>query len=256
MPVTNTSYIPYATVGRVITVLRKLREDRMPDKVDQTALTRVGIPEGSTLRVIAALKFLGLINEGGNKTELADRLARAKSDEYPMVLAEIVRAAYSDVFVHLDPATASEIDFHDAFRGFSPAKQRARMITLFVGLCQEAKIMEGEPTIVNANRPTERKTSPAGNGTGASSEKTAVRKPAETPTVPTPPASSSPNNLSTTDAMRFNIDSRYKRLIFLHEDLPKDGKWTAEKRENWVSLYTFYLDYLVKVVQGEEDNSQ
>lgn len=240
MPVTEKSYIPYASSAPVLLAIRKLRDNRLSEKIDQTQLERIGVPSGSTGRVIAALRFLGLLDESGNRTELADRLSRVKSEEYPVVLAEVLQAAYSEVFVNLDPGTASEVDLHDAFRGFDPAKQRSRMVTLFVALCREARIMEGEPPSTAAvSRLPQRNKPPAGNGKGS-----------KAPEAPTPPPGISnppPIQSSAPDAGIFS--GRYGLLHKLQSELlPASGIWQSdEERDIYLTAYQALLNALTRV---------
>ncbi len=246
------NYVPYAPPSSVITVLRQLRNAALPDILDNQSIERIGVSKGNAGRTVAAMKYIGVIDGEGKKTEIQDRLARASTEEYPNVLAEVLRNAYSKVFKRVDPAEASDIQLRDAFRGFDPAKQRGRMVSLFIGLCQEANIIAGEPTVVQRRTTTtSSRTKNNSNGKPKNENRNGEAQQTELPAFSGTPSGEQPSNL-----MRFNIDGRYKRLIFLHEDLPKDGKWTAEERENWIGLYTFYLDYLVKVVEEDEINSQ
>ncbi len=85
------------------------------------------------------------------------------------MLAEILKAAYADIFRIVDPATATSVQLTDAFRGYQPQKQRDRMVTLFVGLCKEAGLVEGAPPLsvprtsprTTPKQNTERGSSPA-----------------------------------------------------------------------------------------------
>ena len=131
---------PYAPLGNVLTVIRRLRERGVPVPVTKDALTVLGIPEGNAPRTLQALKLLGLVAEDGGLSPQAERLRRASTEEYPETLAEIIREAYAPVFAVVDPATDTEVRVSDAFRQFDPATQRGRMVTLFLGLCAEAGI--------------------------------------------------------------------------------------------------------------------
>jgi hypothetical protein len=88
------------------------------------------------------VKFLGLVDSRGGLTEAAERIRRASTEEYPGLLAEIIRAAYGPVFTVVDPAQDSEVKVADAFRQYDPAGQREKMVTLFLGLCEEAEIVQ------------------------------------------------------------------------------------------------------------------
>lgn len=85
-----------------------------------------------------ALVFLGLILEDGTTTEAFQNIRYAGPTEYATVLRSIMSNAYADIFQVLDPESADELLLEAAFRPYSPGGQRARMITLFLGLAREA----------------------------------------------------------------------------------------------------------------------
>jgi len=105
-------------------------------------LGALGIPDGNQARTLAALRFVGLIDEEGNSTEQFNRITNAGTEEYPEVLAETVREAYNPIFTMVDPAQDSDVAIYDAFRQYHPEAQRPRMLSLFRGLCEEAGIVE------------------------------------------------------------------------------------------------------------------
>jgi hypothetical protein len=151
---------PYAPLGNVLTVIRRLRERGIPVPVTKDTLTVLGIPEGNAPRTLQALKLLGLVAEDGGLSAPAERLRRASTDEYPETLAEVIREAYAPVFAVVDPATDTEVRVSDAFRQFDPATQRGRMVTLFLGLCAEAGIAPVQRT-PRASREASGRRSPA-----------------------------------------------------------------------------------------------
>jgi hypothetical protein len=136
--------MPYAPPASVIQVIKRYRERGLPDPVTNSSLEVVGIPSSVTSRVTVTLKFLGLIDESGHRTETFEGLKRANSTEYPSVLAEVLRSAYSLVFDIVNPELDDENAINDAFRRFEPSAQRARMVTLFMSLCSEAGLLSQE----------------------------------------------------------------------------------------------------------------
>ncbi len=223
---------PYAPVANVLGVIRRLRERGLPEVLGLPDLERVGVPEGNAPRTLAALKFLGLVGEDDSRTEAFERLGRAPTNEYPEALAEIVRRAYQPVFTVIDPAEDSEIVLHDAFRHYEPQGQRERMVTLFLGLCQEAEIVEGGPP---ERRPRQRRRQTV-QPTGIPSEEQVGQ-----PSVrQRPPAQDGDG-------------ADYRLLAALMQQLPKDGKWTKAKRDKWISAVSAGVDLLVEQEDGQEE---
>src|SRR5215208_6240642 len=100
---TTSNFYPYAPTGSVLSVIRRYREHGAPkNSIDATEITRVGVSEGNAPRTLAALKFLGLI-EDGKLSQKFSMLNKATTEEYPNVLGDIVRDAYSDIFSILNP---------------------------------------------------------------------------------------------------------------------------------------------------------
>lgn len=226
-------YAPYAFVGNVLAVLRRLRNAGLPDIVDVTAVKRVGISEGNASRTLAALQFLVLIHEDGTHTELMDNIERASTDEYPEVLESILREAYSEVFKIIDPSSATEIEINDAFRGFNPSKQRKRMVNLFIGLSQEADIIEGEPTTIQ--KPKRIKSSSGSNIGEISQTKT-----------------NNKNGFSRQHG--YNARKWFDKLELMIEQLPntENPQWTSDSRERWLHALTSYIDLLIVVDDGDQ----
>ena len=133
---------PYAPVRNVLDVVHRLRDRGVPNPLTAESLTSIGVPDGNAPRTLQALKFLNIVDSKGGITEPAERLRRASTDEYPTLLAEMIRAAYVPVFQLVDPAQDDEIKVADAFRQYDPAGQRDKMVTLFMGLCEEAHLVQ------------------------------------------------------------------------------------------------------------------
>lgn len=136
---------PYAPGNNVLAVIRRRRERGLVFPITGQVLGAVGIPEGNQPRTLAALRFLGLVDEEGNSTGLFDRINDARTEEYPQVLGEIIRGAYNPVFTMVDPSQDGDIALYDAFRQYHPEAQRQRMVALFRALCEEAEIIERGP---------------------------------------------------------------------------------------------------------------
>jgi hypothetical protein len=237
------NFAPYAPANNVITLLRRFRERGLPEKITNQVATQSGIPEGNISRTLQALRVMDLIDEEGNRTPTFNRLGKAREDEYPALLAEVLREAYKDVFMYINnPAEASEMDIINAFRPYEPQAQRGRMISLFRGLCQEAGLIPGGKTVTPKRvRVTSTIKSPvllrAANQTAAQQENTAQ--------VNTYPASPTPNRL-------VSIAHDYGLLEALLQQLPQDKKWTKKSRDRWLKAITANVDVLIEV-EDEED---
>jgi len=251
------NFMPYASIGSVLTVIEQLRErGGLPEQVSISWLSKIGITDATAERVHQALRFLGLLDEEGRRTEEATRLKTSSSEEYPKVLAELVRRAYQPVFAvigqdlsNLDPARLK-----DAFRGCEPFSQSDRMISLFQGLLQEAGLVEGGPVPrqVRARRALEKKREATSNGRfGESSAPPAARSIATEPAPPQatntlPPSSDQPSR----DTSPLG-QATYELLEAALRQLPPDARWTKAKRDRWIAAVTTGVDLLVEVVESE-----
>ena len=228
---------PYAPVQHVLNIVRRFRERGLPDPLNLQELERLSVPAGNAPRTLVALRFLRLVDEDGSRTPEFERIGRASTDEYPAVLGEVVRAAYEPVFAVADPATDNEIAMHDAFRHHEPQGQRGRMIALFLGLCQEAGIVSGGPP---QRRPRMRR---------ASAERV-VRRPS--PQMIQPAAIESGEKVSEPTAMHAEGAVDYRLLSALIQQLPRDGRWTQERRDKWISALTANVDLMIEVTKEDQ----
>jgi hypothetical protein len=106
-------------------------------------LARFGVSESLVPRTVQSLRLLELIEDDGNPTDALRTMAKAGSDELQERVAAHLRSVYSDVFALIDgaPASATPEALEKAFRSYTPAGQLARMVGLFVGLCEYAGLM-------------------------------------------------------------------------------------------------------------------
>ena len=218
------NYAPYAPTGNVLGVIQRLREAGLPEVIDNASVTRVGVSEGNASRTVAALQFLGLITEEGRHTDRMETLRTATTEEYPGVLGDILQNAYHGVLQIVNLDNSSEVDIDDAFRSYQPAKQRARMVTLFIGLAQEANLIAGEPTTIN--RPTQTPSEKRAGGNGS-------YRP--------------PSSLSS------NTRQWFEKLEGLIEELPdiENPQWTVGVRQRWLNAFTSFIDYKIEIIEGD-----
>lgn len=177
---------PYAPSTSIMEFLTRNRAGTLPAPVTLQTLERLGIPESLRPRVIQALKLLDFIDNDGNLSPEMEQLRKAPTPEYLPKLADMLRATYADVFAVIDPSGASYEQVTDAFRGFKPAGQMSRMVTLFLGLLEHTgqwhdlpspRSGSGQPAVRTPRKSPGEKARNASNG----------RKPAEPP--PPPPVS-------------------------------------------------------------------
>lgn len=222
---------PYAPAKSVLAVLRRFREaGGLPEPLIASALPAVGVPESMAPRTHAALRFLKLVDEGGNRTAAFERLKRATTDEYPEQLAEIVRAAYLAVFSIVNPAEHDDIALADAFRQYEPSAQRTKMIRLFRALCEEAGII-----------------SPARKRTVSTAPRSVV--PRKSPEQAHDEAELKQFARAEAAALAPAYDNTL--IAALVQQLPRDARWTAERREKWLQAMASTIDLLFSVTATE-----
>lgn len=222
----------YAPTQVVMSVIQRYRERGLPDPLTPKVLRTVGVIPGNVGRVHHALRYLGLIDGAGRRTEQFEKLRRATSEEFHGFLAEIVRAAYHDVLTIIDPQQDSLTAITDAFRHYEPAAQRDRMVSLFIGLCREAGIGPETRQRRPSSRPQEKAAAPT--------PRTRTRQ-AQVP----PPAAPVPPPAKADDSDSGLPD--YRLLAALLQQLPRDGRWSKDRRERWVQAVTAAVDLLVEV---------
>jgi Family of unknown function (DUF5343) len=228
------AYMPYAPLQPVLDVIRRFRERGLPEVVSRAVLHQLGAAEGNSDRIQKALQFLDLIDADGKRTATFSRLGKASETEYQEVLAEIVRAAYSQILTIVDP-NDGDIPINDAFRHYEPTGQRGRMVALFLGLCREAGMVSGGPVerrprakrVTTGNPPSRtRRTEVLTNSTNNNQDDGGAGE--------APPPSG----------------ADYRLLSALIQQLPRDGTWTQARRDRWLQAFTANIDLLVEVDEG------
>ena len=140
MPVTPDKPAPYAPASAILSLIERHRDKRLPSPIDADVLARSQVSESLVPRTLQALQTLDLIDEGGNPTPVFETLRLAPQAEFQQRLRDWLNAAYADALQFVDPTTADSTSIHDAFRGYNPAGQRDRMVTLFTSLFKAAGV--------------------------------------------------------------------------------------------------------------------
>lgn len=138
MPIEPNGPAPYAPPSALLDFLSAVHDKDLPTPYTTEVVTRAGVTEGLAPRVLKTLKLFDLIDEEKEPTDRLLDLAKAGSDDYKERLADVLRAAYADIFQYVDPATTPIEKIQDQFRHYTPRGQRERMVTLFMGLCEFA----------------------------------------------------------------------------------------------------------------------
>jgi uncharacterized protein DUF5343 len=223
MPIRTDGPAPYAPPATVLTLLKSFRDRGLTTPFTPDVLTRAGVSESLVPRTLLSLKGLDLVDEQGNPTPALEGLRKAPEADYKKRLEEIVRAVYAEAFQFTDPAKDDTNKISDAFRSYTPLGQRARMVTLFVGLCEAAGIIpEGKKPPISAGRPTPRHT-----GRNA---------------APRQPASVSHN------ANVRNVDGGFipKPLLGLLAGMPtQEEGWGKAQRDRFLRTFEAVLDFCI-----------
>lgn len=134
---------PYAPISAVIEFLNVHRKRGLRDPATLDLLLSLGITESLAPRTLQALKLLDFIDDEGHHSVALTELRKTSEDDYQPRLEEHLRAVYQDVFQLRDPAEDNDAaKIRDAFRSYTPTGMQERMVTLFLGLCEHAGIIE------------------------------------------------------------------------------------------------------------------
>lgn len=168
-------------------MIHAYRDRPIPTPIDIAVIKRIGITESLAPRTHQALRLLDLLDASSQPTPAMEGLRKAGADEFPARLADVVRAAYAEVFAYRDPATDDVSKIEDAFRDFKPVGMRPRMVRLFLGLCEAAGIIESAAPVSRGGakpaRGKKRDTEPrkTGNTAVKRPQQAAPQKPAHQP---------------------------------------------------------------------------
>ena len=227
-PILST-FAPYASSKAVTHVIQRFRDTGLPDPLTFEGLERIGVSSTMTSTTFRAFRFLGFVDEGGNRLPEFEQLRRATAAEYQETLAEIIRRSYIEVFKIVDPAQDTYEQVQDAFRGFDPANQRQKMVRLFLALCEEAGIVPPQPKRHRASRKMQNQ----------------VRETAMPISMPTPvtPLTSSPT--ASTQVRSYEV------IDAIVAQLPDEGKWSKARRDRWLAAMTSAVDLLIETGEVE-----
>ncbi len=236
---------PYAPYANVLTIIRHARERDLKEPVTSQLITTIGIPEGNATRTMQALRFLKLLDEEGYLTDNFKALSNAPSDEYPGLLAQILKDAYGVVFMALSPATATDQQYVNAFRFYQPKAQRSRMIILFKGLCREAGLIPGgAPETLTRPRVTTNK-----SGKSSVSANGARKTQSEPKDAPFQPEAYHVSTQTVSQPVTPTTSTQeYVIMLGMLNKLPFTKKrWTQAQRGKWLKAVAATVDLLFEL---------
>jgi hypothetical protein len=237
MPVTQEKPAPYAPTSVILSLLDRHRQRGLPTPITPEVLSRAGVTDSLNSRTLQAMQVLDLIDEDGKPTPVFEGLRLAPEAQYKERMAQWLTDAYADALSFVDPATASDTEIRDAFRGYKPTGMQDRMVTLFIGLCEAAGLSpERKRRASTSNGPrkvaapnttkrmrTDADATKAGNATNYHHGKT----------LGLPPA-----------------------LSGLLASLPTDGTWTKPDRDRFVETFKAVLDFCYPVTTAARQKVQ
>jgi len=227
---------PYAPPTAVLGVINGYRDRGLATPFTLSVLQRAGVSESLAPRTLQAFKLLDLVDDQGNPTPAFIDLGKAGSAEFPERLAAILRAAYEEVFQFVEPRDDPSEKVRDAFRVYKPRGQQERMVTLFLGLCEVAGLVDARPQKARPQRKasgsngSQRAPRATASDKAQREEKPLPRSPVTEDFHPSPPPAS----------------GQHPFIRGLIQELPPAGtEWSEAKREKWAkaALAAFHVIY-------------
>lgn len=131
---------PYGPAKGTIEAVRLLSR-LSPARLDETLLRQHKIAPRNEYKVVGALRFLGLIDQEGHPTSLADRL-KARGATYSLNLQEVIRSAYGTLWQRLNLQEANREEIYNYFvtqEGLG-AEMASKAVRFLVDICQLAEM--------------------------------------------------------------------------------------------------------------------
>ena len=236
------NFAPYAATSNVMAVITRKRDRGLQASIGVQVLETIGIPLGNASRTLQALRFLSLMDDYGHPTEHFEHLCRAGAagGQYQEALREAIRQAYEKVFTIVDPALDDDVAIQDAFRQFEPSAQRNRMVTFFLGMCEESGITEGR---VRTRKGSVKRRQ------GAGSRQRATQEAAQ------PQEASLGNEEDTQEKVTHSAQiagDQYPLIQAVIQQLPSNHQWTKTRRDMWLRALEAAVDLVIDVADSEQ----
>ena len=160
-PKGSTEKIAYISFTTFWNALDKLEQDGIPAKVDASVFFNYS--GSTTSQLLAAFRFMGLIDDAGTPTDDLQSLVDPKTRKE--IMEHIVRRSYSKIFDEIDISNASSSQLDDAIRSYGI--QGATLLkarSFFVKALEEAGMEVSNYVKIRAGRPTGGSSTEAANG--------------------------------------------------------------------------------------------
>jgi hypothetical protein len=227
---------PYTSVPAAVMVIDRFRNGTLQTPITADVLRRAGVPEGLVRRTLKALRLLELIDDGGKPTEQFIQLAKARPEDYQQAFADYLRSVYRDVFTYTDPGSSDLAALRSAFWGYKPPGQRDTMVRLFLGLCEYAGLLPGQPKRERpaTSSPSPRKGKDATTAARSSSQTRGSKPPPKEPPTPPPPTPPPSSTL---------LDGIDPALVAWFQKIPQSGSpWAKDDKDRWFTAFRAMVD--------------
>ena len=146
MALSDKGAAPYAPVSALTKVIEHHRDRGMPTPIAPAGIQRLGVEISLARRTLSAMKILGLVDDEGMPTAQFEELRVAPTDQFQSTLSDWLRSEYKSIFDYVQPSDDVQ-RVVDQFRHYDPPGMRNRMVTLFLGLCRYAGLIEAVPSL-------------------------------------------------------------------------------------------------------------
>jgi hypothetical protein len=237
---TKTAAPPYISFKTFSNLLDRLESEGVPQHIDRHYWGGF-LSGGVGQQLMAALKFLGLMHlETNEPTSLLEKLV--DNEHRKATLQGLIRDSYGGVWdsgINLERTTPGHLlSAFGKIYGIE-GETRRKAVTFFV---HAAKLAEIPLSTQITTRTRQRR--------GSSTTGTKSRPKANPPVDQSPPPRKEDSNTGGQKNVQY-ADGPYAILHILLLQLPKEGRWTSERRERWFNALQANVDFLVSVEHDE-----
>lgn len=153
----DTNNPPYGSVSRLSLMFSLFSTHSFP-QITSSFLKSRGFSGSDASHTISALKFLGIIDNEGNKTEKMSKL-QLKGEQYSQAVLEILKDSYAKMFEAVkEPNNLSKDDLYNDFISIYGLSGRLATTAVpnFLWLCKEAGLQTAENFEVKIRKPRSR----------------------------------------------------------------------------------------------------